>query len=212
MKHNLVILAAVATLVFAAPAAAASKIEVSVSSPNPTLGASVTFQVSGEAEVGETYQVDISSESERDCIDQVAGHYQTVFPAYQLGNDSSINQAATIPIGDYNALGTYAVCAMVRLGVLSSGSFAESTTSFTVVAPPAPEPTPTIVAPAPAAVPVLAPAVTAPATTTHVTPVATTAQKLHAALAKCKRLKKHSKRVACEKRATHRYGPKPKRH
>lgn len=221
MKRNLVILAAVATLVFTAPAAAASKIEVSVSSPNPTLGMPITYQVAGEAEVGETYQVNIlDGTSLQECFNQVqrvqGPSSVEVLKPVQIGrhHESSIesfSQSAMIPIEDYGALGTYTVCAMVRLGVLSSGSFAESATSFTVVAAPAPEPktepksepTSQITPPAPAP----APTVLAP-----VTPSVAPISELAKALKLCKRLKKHSKRVACEKQAKNRYGPKPKRH
>jgi hypothetical protein len=197
-------------LVLAAPAAAASKIEVSASSPNPTLGTPITYQVAGEAEVGETYQVNIlDGTSSQECFNQVKRVQGTssveVLRPVQVGrqHESSIesfSQTAMIPIEDYGALGTYTVCAMVRLGVLNTGSFAESTTSFTVVAAPAPAP---VVVPVPAPV-VTPPPPVAPATSV-VKPVVKPVSKLAKALKLCKKLKKHSKRVACEKYAKMRY-------
>jgi hypothetical protein len=212
-SFSTITLASLVAVVIAAPAAAASKIEVSVSSPNPTLGTPVTYQVSGEAEVGETYQVNIlDGPSSQECFNQIkrvqGPSSVEVLRPVQVGrqHESSIesfSQSAMVPIEDYSALGTYTVCAMVRLGVLNTGSFAESATSFTVVAAPAPEPksepTSEITSPAPAPTPAATPV------TPRVTPVAKPVSKLAKALTLCKKLKKHSKRVACEKRAKRRY-------
>jgi hypothetical protein len=204
MKRNLVILAVLATLVSTAPAAADSAINLTLSSANPYLGTPITYQVSGEAEVHETYEVRIMyvglsgancgkarpTESSQVREVEVQGKAATLIP---------FNYSATLPIEDYSALGTYAVCANVR-----GESPAESLTSFTVSAEPAPVPPPTLVVaptvtPAPAPVVTPSPAV-APATPV-VKPVVKPVSKLAKALKLCKKLKKHGKRVACEKRA-----------
>jgi hypothetical protein len=203
MKRNLVILTVLVTLVSTAPAAAASTINLTLSSANPVLGTPITYHVSGNAEVKETYNVRImsvdSSHPESECVRETT-HSQLV-RTWQIGgtiaSPEPINYEAALPITDYSTLGTYAVCAMVRGG----SSFAELTTSFTVVTPPPPPPPPApVVAPAPA--PVVKPP---PPAAPEVVPVVKPVSKLAKALKMCKKLKKHTKRVACEKRAKRRY-------
>lgn len=216
MKLNLVILAVLATLVSAAPASA-STINLILSSSSPVLGTPISYQVSGEAEVGQMYEVRImqidSSHPESECV-RATPYSQLLRELEVQGKGSplkSFNREETIPIKGYSELGTYAVCALVRDGSRNpySESFAESTTSFTVVAPPAP-PAPAPIASAPAPVP--APIVTPPPPVAPATSVVKPMSKLAKALKLCKKLKKHSKRVACEKLAEKRYGTKPKRH
>lgn len=203
MKRNVVVLAVFAALVSTAPAAADS-IHLSVFPTSTSLsGPTVTYQVSGEAEVKETYDVRImsvdSSHPESECVNQTTNSQLVRGPIEIQGKATSLisfSHEEPIPVKDYSELGTYAVCAMIRGG----SSFAESTTSFTVVAPPAPAP---VVAPVPAPV-VTQPPPIAPATPV-VKPVVKPVSKLAKTLKMCEKLKKHTRRVACEKSAKRRY-------
>lgn len=185
-------------LVMAVPAASASTIKVAVSAPNFFLGTPVTYTVSGEAEVGQTFQVNIvSGSSETECYNQGPASVPVLKPV-QVGrlHGSSVepfNQSAIIPTTDYSALGTYTVCAMIRKGE----HLEESLMTFAIMSEPAPVLfVPAAVVPSPA--PVVTPAVT-PHVATVVAPTAT--QKLHAALVKCKRQKNKHKRLKCERAA-----------
>lgn len=192
-------IAVLLSLAVASPAAASSTISLAVSSPNPTLGTPISYSVSGEAEVKETYEVRIMHVGlpEANCNKaNTAESIQLHAPFEVQGSASSLISFVRnepIPIADYAEVGTYAMCAKVR-----GASPAESLTSFTVEAPAAPlAPEPLVVTPpaTPASAVVYAP-VEAPLLTPVIAPTAS--QKLHAALVKCKKLKKHSKRVKCE--------------
>lgn len=192
----------------AVSAASASTISVSLSSTNPTLGTPISYTLSGEAKVKETYEVRIMHVGLPEANCTKANEKESIRlhdPFEVFANATSLTQSETIPIVDYNALGTYAVCAMVRNGPEShyseKGFSADSTTSFTVVAPAVPSastpvpPVETPAAPTPAVAPVVAPALVA-----HVVaPVP--AQKPHTAIAKCKKQKNKKKRVKCERAA-----------
>jgi hypothetical protein len=206
MKPNLVTLAVFATLVSPAPAAAASTINLAVSSSNPVLGTLVTYTVSGEAEVTQMYEVRIMH------VGLPSANCERARPAESIqvravevqGKATSLipfNYSATLPIEDYSELGTYAMCAIVREGRITTGGFSSSLTSFTVMAAPASEPTPQITPPqAPAPAPAPAPVMTPPPSVAPATPMVKPVKpvsKLSKALKLCKQQKKHSRRIAC---------------
>jgi|ERR1700677_2876939 len=193
-------------LVMATPAAADSTINLTLSSTNPVVNTPVTYTVTGQAEDHETYEVRIMhvnlpsancgkarpTESSQVREVEVQGKASTLL---------SFEYSATLPTEDYTEVGTYAVCANVR-----GNSPIESLTSFTVLA--APAPTVPVVAPTPPPAPAASPVAPAPESAALVlaapavaATVPSAAQKLRTALAKCKKLKKHSKRVQCERSA-----------
>lgn len=96
----------------------------------------------------------------------------------------------TLPATEYPALGTYEVCAEVDQWTTTTEA------TFMVLAVPLPPPPPP-----PAATLPPSPVVTPPAIPATVSKPLTAAQKLHAALAKCKHQKNKRKRVKCERTA-----------
>lgn len=202
-----IILVVLSALVYASPAAADS-IHLSVSptsvySTEPT----VTYQVSGETEVGRGFAVrlmrvgwegsncgDAAHKEWHNLVEVEVGPYSD-FPTgkFELNKSFSLE-----PEYDYEGLGTYVVCAVT----VNSEAPAETSASFTVVTPP---PVPVVAsAPAPVAAPSPAPptvAPVAPAKPPVVTPVVKRVSKLAKALKQCKKQYKHNKkkRAKCER-------------
>jgi hypothetical protein len=200
-------IAVLLSLAVAAPAAA-STVSVSVSSPNTTLGTAVSYTISGEAEVTQTYEVRMISTSSANfasaCENKSAGVtvYEKEVQVETPGVTTiAFAHSAELPLTDYSSLGTYAVCGVVRMGRephVGTPSTSNVAT-FTVNAPVTPPVVPSSTPPAPAPVPLVAPAVV-PATI-HIAPVTNSAQKLHTALVKCRKQKNKKKRVKCERAA-----------
>lgn len=186
-------------LVFAAPAAAD---ELSLSStsifPGETVSVTVAVQAHPEIRQGIVAMVRLTS---AECLKEASGKVSGAaeeHPLAQAGNYTFPFPQANL----YEAFGTYRVCEYYLTEDKGSQASSQLATMFTVVARPVP-PSP-VVAPASPA-PVVAP-VSSPPTTTlpPLAPVSkplTKAQKLHAALAKCKHQKNKHKRVKCERQA-----------
>jgi hypothetical protein len=191
-------------LFLAAPAnAAESSIYLTV--PTSTyLGSSVTATVTVSGEVSATRKYGVAflhaETPVTDCGKAVEKGSASVTMVYAKTTSSSspLEESVALPLVNYEALGTYTLCAYVQR---EAPTPAEATASFTVVVPPPP---PTVTPPAPPTP--SAPVVTVPVPVVPPAPIIhtlTTAQKLRTALAKCKKLKKHShsKRVQCERTA-----------
>ena len=183
-------------LVLAAPASAASPIHLSVPA-SAYLGSPVTYQLSGEPEPTRHFRVGfLHTEVPGACAKALKGESS---PATTVASGQVLSgkfeEHGSLPTTLYEALGTYYVCAAVQT---EEPAPAETYASFTVV--PAPPPPPPVVTPPTPPAPVVtppAPVVTPPV----VHPPLTSAQKLHAALAKCKKQKNKRKRVKCERTA-----------
>jgi hypothetical protein len=134
MKCNLVILAVLATLVSTAPAAADS-IHLSVSPTSTYLdGPAVTYQISGETEVGRGYAIRLmhvgwegsncghAAKTESHNVREAS-----VGPSPKFEYSGNLSAATEF----YEALGTYVVCAVT----VNSEAPAETSASFTVVTP-----------------------------------------------------------------------------
>jgi hypothetical protein len=190
-------------LVLASPAAAATEptISATVSTPSATLGTPVSYTVSGAGEPSQTYSVRIVSLATHAASECVHGNSnsQLVFQfGGSLGGSSvslkSFSTTNEIPSSDYSTIGTYAVCSILQGG--AKDTYSEPVT-FAVVAPAPPvQPTPP---PAPAVTPSVAPL--APPLAAPSVAASTSVQKLHAALAKCKKQKNKKKRAKCERAA-----------
>jgi hypothetical protein len=190
-------------LVLAAPAAATTtpNISVSVSASSATLGTPVSYTVSGEGEARQMFAVRVMSLASYPASECVRSNErsQLIFEAPGTFNGSGavlhqFNENREIPAADYNALGTYAVCAVLK-GTEHDTESAPVT--FSVVAPaPLVQATPQVTPPA--ATPSVAPLPPAPVATPSVV-ASTSVQKLHKALAKCKKQKNKKKRAKCER-------------
>jgi hypothetical protein len=128
---------------------------------------------------------------------------------HPVTDEGSFEETVELPLADYPVVGEYTLCAFIGYTPEKSSWYRLIPIHFTVTSAP---PTPVAAPVAPVAVtPASTPPATAPVAPV-VTPVMKPMSKLAKALKQCKKLKKHSKQVACEKRAKKRYGPKPKRH
>lgn len=195
------------SLVLATSASAAEpNISVTVSAnPSATLGTPVTYNVSGEGEARQTFSVRIMSLATYPASECLRANEKSSvvyeYPATLNGSGVSLHsfsESGTIVSSDYSALGAYVVCARITGGVHP----AETSVSFSVVAP-APVVTTPAANPNPAPAPSVAPLLPTPVATPSVV-ASTSAQKLHAALAKCKKQKnKKKKRAQCERAAKH---------
>jgi hypothetical protein len=214
-------------LVLAAPAAANSTINLTVSSASAVLGTPVTYTVSGEARAGETYEVRImhvglpSTKCENATPESaLVGHVESIAGEGSL-HPFPTKSEETIPIKDYAEVGSYAMCAVIRgASSVENNGFVKSLASFTVVTPPPTVPlVPTPEAPPIAPTPVATPGVTTPSAVAPVAlvkpsvvkPVAKRVSKLAKALKLCKKQKNKHKRAKCEKLAKRKYGSKIRR-
>lgn len=192
--------AALLSLVFASTASAVpANISISATPSVASLGTIVSYTVSGSAEVKETYEVRLMHVGvpSANCAKARPEESTLLHAPFEVEGKAAtpiaINRTEVIPVSDYATTGTYVLCARILKGASAEGETYESSTSFTVEAPaPSPSITPAPAPPAPAVV-------STPVTTVHAT--ASTAQKLHAALAKCKKQKNSHKRKQCERRA-----------
>ncbi len=179
-------------LFLAAPASAAPSIHLSLPE-SAYLGSAVTATVSGESEATRKYDVRFlhaevpAAECGKEAESKSTNVYGSTVPA-----SGKFETSVPLPTTLYEALGTYTICATVQTNEPAN---AETHASLTVVTPPPPPP------PAPAATPVSGPAATIIPPLAPVSKPLTAAQKLHAALAKCKHQKNKRKRVKCERAA-----------
>jgi hypothetical protein len=184
-----------------APAAAATpNISVSVTAASPILvGTAVTYRVSGEGEVRGEYSVHImpvSATAPAETCYNAGSSTKLVLHSIALGGSMSsltaFQNEGVIPVEDYPAIGTYVVCATIR----NETNTTEHLETFSVTEPPS------VVQPAanPSPTPSVAPLLPTPVATPSVV-ASTSAQKLHAALAKCKKQKNKKKRAKCERAA-----------
>jgi hypothetical protein len=227
-------------LILAAPAAADSTINLTVSPTESVVGTPVTYTVSGEAEVTQMYEVRImqvdSSHPETECV-RATKNSQLLRQLEVQGKGSPLKPfrypesgEETIPVKDYSELGTYTVCAILREGRTNCNlneCHAESTTNFTVVAvTKAEEAAKTAEAQKKEAqekkakentngsgtTPTITPSLTPPPPVAPVIkPVVKPVSKLAKALKLCKKQKNKHKRAKCEKLAKRKYGSKIRR-
>jgi hypothetical protein len=204
-RLSTILLAILVALVFAAPAVADS-IHLSVSPTSTYLnGPAMTYQVSGETEVGRSYAVRLMRVGWEGSNCGHAAQIKSGVYEWHNVREASVGLSPKFEYSGnlsaatefYEALGTYVVCAVT----VNSEAPAETSASFTVVTPPPPPQPP----PAPVVAPTPAPVVMPPPPVAPATPVVKPVSRLAKALKLCKKLKKHSKRVACEKRAKKKY-------
>lgn len=189
--------AVLSCLVLAAPASAAES-SIHLSLPESAyLGTpvSATVAVSGEAPAHRKYGVAFlhAGTPVANCGKAVEEGSASVTAVASSTVVSTVEGSVALPLVNYETLGTYTLCAYVQR---NEPTPAEAHASFTVVNPPPPPPV--VTPPAPPA-PVVTPP--APVVTPPVIHALTSAQKLHAALAKCKKQKNKRKRVKCERTA-----------
>jgi hypothetical protein len=181
--------AVLACLALAVPASAA-EVSLSLSTTSTTLGTPITATASGVA----TTNYGVAIIKEAPCTK--ANATTMVFGVNEGG---PFDQTVTLPATGYPTVGTYNVCAEVDHWT----TVAQATLAVLAVPLPPPPPPAPVVAPAPAPPVTSAPAppVTSAVAPKPVVKPLTTTQKLHKALAKCKRQHPKSKRVKCERAA-----------
>jgi hypothetical protein len=201
-------------LVMAAPAAADSISLTEVPTEVSSSSLSVTYKVLEEPEAGYSSTIRLMRVgwTGSNC-GQVPQESNKVMN-WRNVQSTSVRRFSLEPAFDYEGLGPYVVCAVIAKGYHQA--IAESSASFTVVeitkmemAEKAEEAAAKAKSESEAAAKKTqeesAHASTAPSSTLTKTPPLvqplTSAQKIHAALVKCKKLKKHSKRVKCERAA-----------
>lgn len=173
--------AVLACLALAVPASAA-EVSLSLSTTSTTLGTPITATASGVA----TTNYGVAVIKEAPCTKDNA-----TTMALGVNEGGPFDQTVTLPATGYPTVGTYNVCAEVDHWTTVTQA------TLAVLAVPLPPPPP----PAPVVAPALAPPVTSAVAPKPVVKPLTTAQKLHKALAKCKREHPKSKRVKCERAA-----------
>ena len=175
-------------LALAAPASAA-EVNLSLSPTTTTLGGSpVMATLTGNSQAPHnTHLLAVANTAKSGSCEGYQG--RTILEV-QEEPSSKVNVTVEIPPADYTVIGTYRVCSFVRAEPSEHSPYESGI--FTVLAVPPPAPPAPVITPAPA------PVVTPPA---PVVKPLTSAQKLHTALAKCKRQKNKRKRAKCERQA-----------
>jgi hypothetical protein len=177
-------------LILAAPAAAD---ELSLSTPSVFSGETVSYTIKVEEHPGTSFIAMVRLTNDPTCLLEKSTK-QNILSTASFTKPTTETRLLT---GLYEAFGTYQVCEYFLNENEKENAKPQIIKTFEVVAHPVP-PTPTVpVAPVSTPAPVTAiPSAIVP----HVT-VLTAAQKLRAALKKCKHQKNKRKRVKCERAA-----------